>query len=130
MGLVMLDKNSMKELERNEMSSITLFKKNALSPSLSFKTFLLQIMIKHRYLIINYYRLYVADLTIVFTNASYSRRGHIQRDSVSLPRQISPRFRKPRSETGTLHDNNTVSRGMDVNNTNLRSAYLFARFTI
>ncbi|KAI6655769.1 E3 ubiquitin-protein ligase [Oopsacas minuta] len=48
MEFVILDKGNMEELERNEKSSINLFKKNGLNPSLSFKTFLLQLMIKHR----------------------------------------------------------------------------------
>lgn len=49
MEFVMLDEDNMKELEKNEKSSIVLFKKNSLNPSLSFKMFLMQLMIKHRW---------------------------------------------------------------------------------
>ena len=48
MRFVMLDEDNMRELEKNEKSSIVLFKKNSINPSLSFKMFLMQLMIKHR----------------------------------------------------------------------------------
>ena len=48
MGFVMLDEDNMRELEKNERSSIVLFKRNSINPSLSFKMFLMQQMIKHR----------------------------------------------------------------------------------